>query len=155
MEQLFTNRKFHFCSLRNFRVFFLNGKRPKFPKFQTGIFVEWKAPQFSWFESLGGLLCSTTTGNPSSKYQHRRASALLRNIQSLRICMGKKPIVSVTYDTKTIISTGIYFQNPNPKVKYGFENEPRKISKMHFQGQIRFWKLEPVKNVGSAKVPCN
>ena len=29
MEQLFTNRKFHFCSHQNFRVFFLNGKRPK------------------------------------------------------------------------------------------------------------------------------
>ena len=29
MEQLFTNRKFHFCHHRNFRVFFLNGKRPK------------------------------------------------------------------------------------------------------------------------------
>ena len=28
MEQLFTNRKFHFCHHRNFRVFFLNGKRP-------------------------------------------------------------------------------------------------------------------------------
>ena len=28
MEQLFTNRKFHFCSHRNFQVFFLNGKRP-------------------------------------------------------------------------------------------------------------------------------
>ena len=28
MEQLFTNRKFHFCSHRNFRFFFLNGKRP-------------------------------------------------------------------------------------------------------------------------------
>ena len=30
MEQLFTNRKFHFCYHRNFRVFFLNGKRPSF-----------------------------------------------------------------------------------------------------------------------------
>ena len=29
MEQLFTNRKFHFCSHRNFRVFFLNGKCPQ------------------------------------------------------------------------------------------------------------------------------
>ena len=29
MEQLFTNRKFHFCSHRNFPVFFLNGKRPR------------------------------------------------------------------------------------------------------------------------------
>ena len=28
MEQLFTNGKFHFCYHRNFRVFFLNGKRP-------------------------------------------------------------------------------------------------------------------------------
>ena len=28
MEQLFTNRKFHFCYHRNFRDFFLNGKRP-------------------------------------------------------------------------------------------------------------------------------
>ena len=35
MEQLFTNRKFHFCYHRNFRVFFLNGKRPflSHPKF--------------------------------------------------------------------------------------------------------------------------
>ena len=31
MEQLFTNRKFHFCYHRNFRVFFLNGKRPLKP----------------------------------------------------------------------------------------------------------------------------
>ena len=31
MEQLFTNRKFHFCSHRNFRGFFLNGKRPVAP----------------------------------------------------------------------------------------------------------------------------
>ena len=30
------------------------------------------------------------TGSPSSKYEHRRASALLRNIQNIRICMGKK-----------------------------------------------------------------
>ena len=28
MEQLFTNRKFHFCYHQNFRVFFLNEKRP-------------------------------------------------------------------------------------------------------------------------------
>ena len=29
MQQLFTNRKFHFCYHRNFRFFLLNGKRPK------------------------------------------------------------------------------------------------------------------------------
>ena len=28
------------------------------------------------------------TGSPSSKYEHRRASALLRNIRNIRICMG-------------------------------------------------------------------
>ena len=33
---------------------------------------------------------SSTTGSPSSKYEHRRASALLRNIQNIGICMGKK-----------------------------------------------------------------
>ena len=32
MEQLFTNRKFHFCYHRNFRGFFVNGKRPRFPR---------------------------------------------------------------------------------------------------------------------------
>ena len=31
MEQLFTNRKFHFCYHRNFWVFFLNGKRSRSP----------------------------------------------------------------------------------------------------------------------------
>ena len=43
-----------------------------------------------------------TTGRPSSKYEHRRASALLRNIQNIRICMGKKPIVSLTYENERI-----------------------------------------------------
>ena len=32
---------------------------------------------------------SSSTGSPSSKYEHRRASALLRNIRNIRICMGK------------------------------------------------------------------
>ena len=45
---------------------------------------------------------SSLTGSPSSKYEHRRASALLRNIQNIRICMGKKPIVSVTYENERI-----------------------------------------------------
>ena len=42
-----------------------------------------------------------STGSPSSKYEHRRASALLRNIQNIRI-FGKKPIVSVTYENERI-----------------------------------------------------
>ena len=37
------------------------------------------------------------------KYEHRRASAKLRNIQNIRICVGKKkPIVSVTYENEGI-----------------------------------------------------
>ena len=43
-----------------------------------------------------------STGSPSSKYEHRRASALLRNIQNIWICMEKKPIVSVTYENERI-----------------------------------------------------
>ena len=43
-----------------------------------------------------------TTGCPSSKYEHRETSALLRNIRNVRICMGKKPIVSVTYENERI-----------------------------------------------------
>ena len=42
------------------------------------------------------------TGSPSSKYEHRRKSALLCNVQNIRICMGKKPIVSVTYQNERI-----------------------------------------------------
>ena len=43
-----------------------------------------------------------TTGNPSSKYEHRRQTALLLNIRNIRICTGKKPVVSVTYKNKRI-----------------------------------------------------
>ena len=42
-------------------------------------------------------------GSPRSKYKHRRASALLRNIQNIRICMEKKPIVSVTYEIEKTV----------------------------------------------------
>ena len=49
------------------------------------------------------LLTLNTTGSPSSKYEHRRASALLHNIQNIRICMGKKPIASVTYENERIL----------------------------------------------------
>ena len=33
---------------------------------------------------------------------HRQATTLLRSIQNIRICMGKKPIVSVTYEHERI-----------------------------------------------------
>ena len=42
------------------------------------------------------------TGGQSSNYQHRQASALLHSIQNIRIRMGKKPIVSVTYQNGRI-----------------------------------------------------
>ena len=45
------------------------------------------------------LLTRKSTGSQSSKYEHRRTSALLRNIQNIRICMGKKTIVSVKKKT--------------------------------------------------------
>ena len=34
MEHLFTYRKIHFCSYRNFRIFYLNGKRPIASKYK-------------------------------------------------------------------------------------------------------------------------
>ena len=37
-----------------------------------------------------------------ARNEHRRASALLQNIQNIRICMGKKPIGSVTYENERI-----------------------------------------------------
>ena len=40
------------------------------------------------------------TGSPNSKYEHRRTSALSRNIRNMRICIGQKPIVSVTYENE-------------------------------------------------------
>ena len=46
--------------------------------------------------------CYIPTGSSSSKYEHRQTLALLRNIRNIRICMGKKPIVSVTYENERI-----------------------------------------------------
>ena len=40
-------------------------------------------------EKLGLNFSYEPTGSPSSKYEHRRASVLLRNIQNIIICMGK------------------------------------------------------------------
>ena len=44
---------------------------------------------------------SLITGSPSSKYEHRRASALLGNIQNIRICMGKKKVY-LTHENERI-----------------------------------------------------
>ena len=49
------------------------------------------------YPSVFGMSACSDTGSPSSKYEHRRTSALLRNILNIRICFRKKPsIVSVT-----------------------------------------------------------
>ena len=54
-------------------------------------------------QSLGpSLYLGSTTGSPSSKYEHRRTLSLLRNIRNIRICMGKKPIVSVTFENERV-----------------------------------------------------
>ena len=44
------------------------------------------------------------TGTPSSKYEHRRASALLQH-SKYKDLYGKKPIVSITYENETISIT--------------------------------------------------
>ena len=62
----------------------------------------WNQRWLKWKTSVWNITSGKITGSPSSKYEHRRASALLRNIQNIRICMGKKPIVSVTYENERI-----------------------------------------------------
>ena len=52
------------------------------------------------------------TGSPSSKYEHRRASALLRKIQNIRICMGKK-----TYRFCNLQNERISIKNSLPYLK--------------------------------------
>ena len=42
------------------------------------------------------------TGSPSLKYKHRRTSTLLHSIRTIRICVEKKTIVSVTYENQRI-----------------------------------------------------
>ena len=52
---------------------------------------------------------SSQVAQAGSKYEHRRASTLLRNIRNIRICMGKNPIFSVTYENRRIsISIGFF-----------------------------------------------
>ena len=59
MEQLFTNRKFHFCSHRNFRVFFLNGKRPWFHRFHgVNGFIDSCVSWFHRFRCVNGFMVS-------------------------------------------------------------------------------------------------
>ena len=50
---------------------------------------------FDLYKSISIYLYGTIhiTGGPSSKYEHPRTWASLRNIQNIRICMEKKPIV--------------------------------------------------------------
>ena len=69
MEQLFTNRKFHFFSHQNFRVFFLNGKHPSFRKYinlnfrvftvcdtKIGMLTHRKKSLSSWFSAVKPFL---------------------------------------------------------------------------------------------------
>ena len=65
--------------MRKFLFFFAN---------ISMIFKNARSVQYS--RTPGLVLSIPITGNPSSKYEHRRASALMRNIQNIRICMGKK-----------------------------------------------------------------
>ena len=58
--------------------------------FQSTTLGNW---DFSLAEQTFDLAIMSTgfsTGSPSSKYEHRRTSALLRNIRNIKICIGKK-----------------------------------------------------------------
>ena len=66
MEQLFINRKFHFCSHRNFQVLFLNGKRPTIQLQFTAISEVFRATLFETPTCSSSFVCS---GSGSFKYK--------------------------------------------------------------------------------------
>ena len=55
-----------------------------------------------WPGTGRGEIVTGRTGSPSLKCEHRQALALLHNNQNIGICMGKKPIVSVSYKNERI-----------------------------------------------------
>ena len=59
------------------------------------------------------FIISLATRSPSSKYVHRRTSALLRNIGNIRVCLGKKPIVSVAYENERISIKKTFYLTEN------------------------------------------
>ena len=63
------------------------------------VFTERRSVPFSKFEPTRA---NYITGSPSSKYEHWRASGLLRNILKYKDLYGKKPIVSLTYENVRI-----------------------------------------------------
>ena len=100
-----------FTSWNMIYCFDLYGTICAIPYFVLKFFVYHKKPNThsecrAWsYNAWSGHLrkANNITGSPSSKYEYRLASALLRNIQNiLRIWMGKKPIVSVTYENERI-----------------------------------------------------
>ena len=72
------------------------------PRLREGALKDYLTPVRDILRRNGNVVFSNNTGSPSSKNEHRRASALLRNIQNIKICMGKKPIVSVTFENERI-----------------------------------------------------
>ena len=64
--------------------------------------LRWGAPPPKPGKStLGTCLAQVAQARNMSIGEHRRALALLHNIRNIRICMGKKPVVSVTYENET------------------------------------------------------
>ena len=100
--EVLLNLLFQFDSRVWFHAFSVTSDQgsPRRPK-GIAVYVKFPIPHpLDYEQSLFSL--SPSTGSPSSKYEHRRASALLRNIQNIRICMEKKPIVSVTNENERI-----------------------------------------------------
>ena len=86
MEQLFTNRKFHFCYHRHFRVFFLNGKRPVSPS---------RAPVLSfahYFQAPAMQATVNVNRNLSNAKNERRKGKRLkyRRISAWKTSQNKK-----------------------------------------------------------------
>ena len=57
---------------------------------KTGFVIDTKYLKIVLHGTVVNGVQGRITGSPSWKYEHRRASALLRNIENIRICMGKR-----------------------------------------------------------------
>ena len=98
--------------LRNIRNIRIRGKKLSFPWPTKRISIKNSLPYKVHGPIYGRFMGCTVNGflsilTPDIKVhiqvaQARQTSALLRNIRNIRICTGKKPIVSVTYENERI-----------------------------------------------------
>ena len=83
-------------------------------KVQFSSYLYWGAKTWTVFTSIVLLYTRRNTGSPSSKFRMLRIAARCVTFEiRIRICMGKKPIVSLNYENERIS-----IKNSLPYVKF-------------------------------------